>query len=145
MALERPQRADDVFNTILLEQADGGDASRSSLQARCGVLHRDAAESENRDLRLASFPQGGEARRLDSRSILFSEYRSKDGEVGGLSLGANHVLVRVAGEGHEKMVSGGTVGRSFQHLAHFMGCNVVGAEMDAVGSSGQRDISAGVN
>jgi hypothetical protein len=52
----------------------------------------------------------------------------------------------MAGGSHEKMVSGQwTVGRGFQQLAHFMGCDVAGAEMDAVGSRGQRDIGAGVN
>jgi hypothetical protein len=45
MVSERPQRADDVFDFILLEQADGGDASRSSVQARRGVFYVNAAES----------------------------------------------------------------------------------------------------
>ena len=63
MVSERPQRADDVFDFILLEQADSGNAGCSSVQARCDILYRDTAESKDRDLRPASFPQGGEAGR----------------------------------------------------------------------------------
>jgi hypothetical protein len=106
MVSKRPQCADDVFDFILLKQADARDPSRSSFQARCGVFHRDAAESEDRYLRPACFMQGGEACRLPSGSIVFSKDWSKDGEVGTLGLGANHILVRVAGGGHEKVLSG---------------------------------------
>ena len=55
MVSERPQRADDVFDFILLKQADAGDASRSRFQARCGVLHGDAAESDDGNICPAGF------------------------------------------------------------------------------------------
>src|ERR1700674_4419974 len=103
MVLERPQRADDVFDFILLEQADGGDAGRSSVQARRGVSQVNAAESENGDLRPAGFAQGGEAGGRSSGSNPFSEYWSKNGEVSTLGLHANHVLVRVAGDGNQEL------------------------------------------
>src|ERR1700686_4927357 len=67
MASERPQRAGDVFDFILLKQADGGDAGRSSIQARRGVFYVNAAESEDGGLRPTDFAQGGEA----SRSRVF--------------------------------------------------------------------------
>ena len=67
-------------------------AGRSSFQARCGVFHRDATESEDGDLRPAGFPQGGEAGGVRSGSASFSEYRSEDGEVGGLRFGANDIV-----------------------------------------------------
>jgi len=90
MVSERPQRPDDVFDSILLEQADGGDAGRSSIQTRRGVFQVNAAESEDRDLRPAGFVQGGEARRLRVVLLkhLFLKHRSQDGEVGGLGFGA---------------------------------------------------------
>src|SRR6266436_424981 len=64
MVSSRPQRAGDVFDCILLEQADGGDAGRSSAQARRGVFQVNAAESEDGDFRTAGFVQGGKARLL---------------------------------------------------------------------------------
>src|SRR5208282_5677576 len=79
IASKRPQCADDVFDFILLKEADAGDPGCSSLQARCGVFHRDATESEEGDLRPARLMQGGEARRLPSGSIVFFEDRAKDG------------------------------------------------------------------
>src|ERR1019366_3200382 len=146
MVSERPQRADDVFDFILLEQADGGDAGRSSFQARCGVFYGDAAESEDGDLRPAGFPQGVEAGGVGSGSVSLSEYRSENDEVDGLALGANHILVRVAGGGHEKRVSGQwPVARKFQKAAAFMRCDIIGAQMNASGSRGKRDVRAGVN
>src|SRR5258708_20918142 len=86
MVSERPQRADDVLDSILLEQADGGDAGCSSVEARGGVFYADAAESENGDVRLAGFAQGGETCRwrvflLKRRSIFFFKHRTHDGEV----------------------------------------------------------------
>jgi hypothetical protein len=38
MGSERAQGTDYVFDFILLEQADGGDAGGSGLQAGCGVF-----------------------------------------------------------------------------------------------------------
>ena len=106
MGSEWPQRADDVFDFILLKQADACDAGRSSFQAPCGVFHRDAAKSEDGNLRPACFMQGGEACRSPSGSIVFFEDGSKDDKVSALGVGANHVRVRVAGGGHKEVVSG---------------------------------------
>src|SRR5258708_30082417 len=92
MVLERPQRADDVFDFMLLEQADGGDAGRSSAQARRGVFQVNAAESENGDLRPAGFAQDGEAGGGRFRSNPFSAYLGQESGVGGLRLGAQHPL-----------------------------------------------------
>ena len=142
MVSKRSQCADDVFDFILLKQADAGDPSRSSLQARCGVFHRDAAESEDGDLRPACFMQGGEAGRLPSGSIVFSEDWSKDGEVCTLGVGANHILVRMAGGGHEKVVSGQWPVGS---LSRFTRPDIVRAQMNAIGSRSQRNVRAGVN
>ena len=71
MMSERAQRADDVFDFILLKQADPGDTGRSRFQARGSVSDSDAAESENGDFRPAGFSQGGEPGRLRSRSAGF--------------------------------------------------------------------------
>ena len=103
MVSERPQRADDVFDFILLEQTDGCNAGRSGAQARGGVVCVNAAESEYGNLRLADFAQGGDARCL---RVFFFKHRSEDGEVGGLRFGAEDIGGGVAGGGHEKVVSG---------------------------------------
>ena len=52
MASKRSQRANNVFDIILLEEANSGDARGSSLQARRGILERYAAEREHGNLRL---------------------------------------------------------------------------------------------
>src|SRR6266404_9452036 len=108
MVSSRPQRAGDVFDCILLEQADGGDAGRSSVQTRRGVFQVNAAKSEDGDFRTAGFVQGGEARRLRVALLkqLFLKHRSEDGEVGGLGFGAEDFGGSVAGGGHEKVVGG---------------------------------------
>src|ERR1700678_4443243 len=87
MALERPQFADDVFDCILLEYADAGDAGCSGVQARRGVFQRDSAESEHGDVCAAVLLQNGSADRLRSWSIVFFKYRSADRKVGQAGLG----------------------------------------------------------
>jgi hypothetical protein len=51
-----PQCAYNIFNSILLKQTDRCDTGRSGMHARGGVLHRDAAEGKDRNLRPAGFP-----------------------------------------------------------------------------------------
>src|SRR5260370_36070759 len=62
MVSKRPERADDVFDLILLEQADAGNAGCSSIQTRFGILYCDPAASKNCDLRPADFAHGAQAR-----------------------------------------------------------------------------------
>ncbi len=146
MASKRPQRADDIFDFILLEQADAADAGCSSIQTRCGVLYRDAAESKDRDLRPASFAQGGKARRWRPGSAFFFEYRSEDGEVSFLRFGAEDICDRVAGSGHQEVVSGRwLVGRELYNPAHLPRSDIIRTQMNAVGSRGKRDIRAGID
>src|ERR1035437_3304596 len=99
MGSKRPQCADDIFDSILLKQADGGDPGCSGGKARRCVLQVDAAQSEHRDLRPAGFAQGGEARGLGSRRLSLSEYRSENGKVGGLRFGAEDIGGGGAGGG----------------------------------------------
>lgn len=97
MVSGRPQRLDNVFDFILLEQANASNAGRSRFQACGGVFDRNAAEGENADLRAAGASQGIDASGLHSRRIAFSEHFSehwrKNGEIDGLGLGANHFLL----------------------------------------------------
>ena len=130
MMSERPQRVDNVFDFILLEQANASDAGRSSLQAGGGVFQGDAAKGENADLRPAGFLQGIDASGLHAGSIAFSEDWSKNGEVDGLGLGlgANHLLLGVARGGHEELIGGRwtwTVATDFHHATHFVRCDIV--------------------
>jgi len=37
------------------------------------------------------------------------------------------------------------VGRKCQHLTHFTRCDIVGTQMNAVGSRGKRDVGARIN
>jgi hypothetical protein len=37
------------------------------------------------------------------------------------------------------------VGRNFQHAAHFMRCDIVGAQMNAISSYSQRNVGAGID
>jgi hypothetical protein len=137
MVSQRPQPADDVFDFMLLEQADAGNASRSRFQARRGVLYRDPAEGDDGDPCLAGFTQGGDAGGLRSGSTALSEDRGKDSEVGAFGLGTHHILFRVAGRSHEKVVGGQwPVAKNPYHLAYFIRTDVVRAQMNAVGSRG---------
>src|ERR1035437_9585986 len=106
MVSERPQRADDIFDSILLEQADTGDPGCSGGKARRCVLQVDAAQSEHRDRRPPGFAQGGEAGGVGSRRLSLSEYRSENGKVGGLRFGAGDI-----GGGGGRGAGGGGGGR----------------------------------
>src|ERR1035437_2545145 len=106
MGSERPQCADDIFDSILLEQADAGAPGCSGGKARRCVLQVDAAQSEHRDLRPAGFAQGGEAGGVGSRGLSLFEYRSENGEVGGLRFGAGDI-----GGGGGRGAGGGGGGR----------------------------------
>jgi hypothetical protein len=134
MVSQRPQCADDVFDSILLKQADPGDAGRSRVQARCGVLHRDAAESEDGNFRPAGFPQGAmPAGCVPTAS--FSEHRSENGEVGSPqprreSPRRQCGRKRPPESGQWSLAGGRSSPRAHLHEAH-----VVGAQMDAVGSA----------
>src|SRR5208282_6357312 len=146
MVSHRPQRADDVLDLILLEQADAGDAGRSRFQAQRGVLHRDAAESQNGDLRPAGFTQGGDAGGWRCRSASFSEYRSEDREIGVLRFGSESLGGSVAGNGHEKVVSGQRMlVRSLHDSPNFPGRNIVRTQVNAIGSRGEGDVGEGVD
>src|SRR5260221_6134021 len=50
MVSERPQLADDVFDSILLEQTDGGDAGCSSVEARGGGFQVNTPKRQNREV-----------------------------------------------------------------------------------------------
>ena len=146
MGSERAQGTDYVFDFILLEQANAGNTSRSSVQARCGVFDGDAAESEDGDLRPARFSQGGQPGGLRPGNARFPEHRSENGEVGFLGRSAKNIGGSVARSGHEKVVSGQwQVGRNFQCRAHFMRRHIFCAKMNPVGSRSQSDIRTMVN
>ena len=101
---KRSQRPDYFCDFILLKQADAGDAGRSRFRqdaafssvtpprARTGIFARQASRSAVRPA--VAF----------RASASLSEHGSEDGEVG--ALGAHHVLIRVAGDGHQEVVSG---------------------------------------
>ena len=116
--LERPQRADYILYFILLEKADSGDASRSGLQARCGICQRDATEGNHGNPGLACFMQSREASGLTLRRVVLLKFllkflleflleflfkdRSKDGEVRFLRFGAVDFRGTVARGGYQK-------------------------------------------
>ena len=52
---EHTQRLNYFADSILLEQANPGHASRSGFEAGLGVFERDAAQSEHGDLRFTRF------------------------------------------------------------------------------------------
>lgn len=89
----RPQRTNDIFDFILLKQAYAGDASRSCIQARCGILQRDATESNYWDLGLTGFAQRSEPGRHGSASAAFSEHRGEHGKIDSFGFGVSHVFM----------------------------------------------------
>src|SRR5208282_343797 len=92
------------------------------------------------------FLQGGEARRGCFGGASFSEYRSEYREVSFLCFGAEDIGGSVAGGGHQEVVSGQWLWRkSFEHAARLVRRDVVGAQMNSVGSHGECDVGAGVN
>jgi hypothetical protein len=146
MESECAERTHDIFDFILLKQADASDSGRSRPPARSSVFDGDATESEDGNFRPASFPQGEEPGRLRSGSAAFSEYRSEDSKVGSLGLGAEDISDRVTRRGHQKVVGRPQlVGRNLQHMAHFTRRDIIGVQMDAIGVHGQRNVGAGVN
>lgn len=142
---ERPQRADYVFNFILLKQTDTCDARRSRLQTRCSVFHGDTTQSEDWDLGLARFPQGGKAGRWRFDRASFSEDWSEDNEVGFPGLRTQHIGGRVAGGRNEKVAGGRLAGGELHNRTHFPRRQIVCPKMYSVASRGQHDIGAGVD
>ncbi len=103
MRSKRPQRADDIFDFILLKQSDACDTGRSSFEARDRVVRSDAAKSEDWNLRAARFSQGGEASGFRCGRAVLSEHRSEDDEVSFLRLSAQDVVDNVARCSHKKL------------------------------------------
>jgi hypothetical protein len=148
MVSERPQCADDGFNSILLKQADTGDPGCSGAKARCCVLHVDAAQSKYRDAGPAGFLQSGEARGFSSRHVSLSEYRSENGEVDTLRFGAESIGGGVARGGEERAVSYGLRAASERlrpKASRFVGGYVIRAQVDAIGTNGDRNVRAGID
>jgi hypothetical protein len=148
MVLERPQRADDVFDFILLKQTDSGDAGGSHLEAGSGIVEIDATEREDRDIALASFPQCGEARGFSPGTISFLEHRSEDGEVSTLRLGTKDLCLSVAGDSDGRAASRGLRAASERlrpDVSRFEGGNVVGTQVDTVQARGEPHIGSGVD
>jgi hypothetical protein len=129
-----------------LKHADACDSGRSGAQAQCRVFYGDGAESENRDLGLAGFPQGVQAGGWSSSDpAAFSEYWRKDREVNFLSFGTDNLGRGVARHAYEKVISGEwPKGRNLQHTAYFMRCHIMHTQMNAVGSDGEGYVGAGV-
>jgi len=99
-----PQRADDIFNFILLEEADGGDSGGAGVQAGTCVLECDAPQGENWNFRPAGFAQSAETG--GGTSYLF-EYRGEDCNVGPFGFGAQDIFSRVTGPGDHWPFAGG--------------------------------------
>src|SRR5271156_5906568 len=148
MASDGPQRADNVFDFILLEQADAGDARRASLQARTRIPERDAAQSNDGDFRPASFfqsNQAGGSSRATFSTLPFFEHRSKNREVNSVELGAVNVGCRVARSGHEKALGGTLSVSNLQNPAYLLRRHVIRTQMNPVRSRRQRHVRTRVD
>ena len=67
---------------VFLEEPDGGDAGRASIQASASILEADASERKHGDGGPTSGMKSSEARWLRCRSVFLFEHRSEDGKVG---------------------------------------------------------------
>jgi hypothetical protein len=80
--------------------------------------------------------------------LSLSEYRSENGKVGGLRFGAEDIGGSVAGGGEERAASYGLRTASERlrpEASRFVGGNVIGAQVDAVGTDGNRNVGAGID
>ena len=102
--LERPQRADDIFDFILLKETNAGNARGSGGEAGSGILQRHAAQSEDGNLCWRRPRAGQEALGCISRASLFLfEDGRKDDKVGAFGFGADNVGGRVTGNSDKKV------------------------------------------
>ena len=145
MESQGAQRADDVFDFILLEEADGGDSGGAGLQTGCGVAERHAAERKHGDFRGAGVAQGSEAGW--GCAFLF-EYGSEDGEVGVFGFGANDVGFDMARNGDKRAAICGMRSASERLSPDGPGerdGNVIATQVDAIGAHGEGDVGARVD
>ena len=70
------QRSHHFGNVVLLKEPDGGNASRTSVQADVSVLDRDATQRKHRDFLSASFAKSVQAEGTGLRgTFLFKDGR----------------------------------------------------------------------
>jgi len=79
--LTAAQLADDIGDIVFLEEANGGDAGGSDLEAGWRVLERDASERENGNFVLAGLAKRLQSGCLRAGNSSFFENWGEEGEV----------------------------------------------------------------
>jgi hypothetical protein len=93
------QPADDCGDVVFLEEADGGDAGCSGLQAGFGILQSDPSEGEDGDFGATGLAESVEAFRAGSGGIFFFEDGGEEGHVRAAGCGLDDFFWGVTGDG----------------------------------------------
>ena len=143
------QFCDDFGEVIFLEQPNGGDAGGARFQARFRIFESDSAQGQNWNLRFAGFAELSQSCGVRIGHIFLFEDRGEDREGSSVGLGLLHFSGRVAGHSYEwcswRDAGGGAHATFLPHCFYFLWADVVGAEVDSIGSGGECDVGAGVD
>ena len=97
------QGADGGGDVVFLEEADGGDAGSSGLQAGSGVLQSDSSECEHWDFGAAGLAESGKAFGGGFRGVFLFEDGSEEGQVGAVGGGLGDFFRGVTGDGDPRI------------------------------------------
>ena len=113
------------------------------MDAGFRIFQRDAAESEDGNLRAACLAQDVEASRVNTRDGLFFENRTEDAEISAVRCGVGNFAPSVTGDANSH-AGGGARATLSPNLAYGCWRNVVGAQMYAVCITRQGNVRARV-
>jgi hypothetical protein len=142
---------DDGGDVIFLEEADGGDAGGSGLQAGFGILQSDSTQGDNRDAGAAGLAQRfGSLGKCAGGVFLFEDW-GEDGQICAVGGGLGDFFWGVTRDRDQQSSwrdfagEGARATRSFPDLSHFCGHEIACGKVNAGGICGDGYVGAGVD